>query len=264
MDFIKKHWEKVLLGVVLVGLAVAVAFLPLKIASERAMLEETRKTVLNPQIEPLPEIDLSAAEAALARAKAPVKLDFTTGHRIFNPVLWQKMADGRPLKVQSGKEIGPSAVVVVKTEPLYLIVSFDNVITNETGARYAIGVERQAASRTTDRRKRQTYASEGTKTDHFTLNKVKGPPENPEALILDVTGTEEPVSLVRAKPFKRVDGYLADLRYPPENRTWLKKRVGDRLTFGGDDYNIVAINENEVVFSAPSGKKTTVRMTAAP
>jgi Lhr-like helicase len=61
-----------------------------------------------------------------------------------------------------------------------------------------------------------------------------------------------------------VDGHLADLRYPPENRNWSNRREGDRLTFGGEEYNIVAINENEVVLSARSGKKTTVRMSVAP
>jgi len=258
MDFIKKHWEKVLLGVVLVGLAVAVAFLPLKIMSERESLAKTRDTILNPQIKELPPVDFGKATAALGRASAQVTLDFTTGHRLFNPVLWQKTTDGRPLKVQSGKEIGPAAVEVLKTEPLYLIVSFDNVVTNDLGARYAIGVERQSAPRASDRRKRQTYASVDTKTDHFTLTKVVGPPENPEALILDVVGTEQPVTLTRAKPYRRVDGYLADLRYPPENLTRLKQRVGDRLAFAGEIYNIVAINESDVVLSAPSGKKTTV------
>ena len=143
MDFIKKHWEKVLLGVVLVGLAVAVASLPLKIASEREAMQATRDLILNPRVKPLPEINLSQAEDALKRAKAPLRLDFSAGHRLFNPVLWQKTSDGRPLKVQSGDEIGPAAVEVAATTPLYTIISFDNVITNETGARYAIGVERQ-------------------------------------------------------------------------------------------------------------------------
>jgi hypothetical protein len=81
---------------------------------------------------------------------------------------------------------------------------------------------------------------------------------------LEVAGTEGNVSITRSKPFKRVDGYMADLKYPPETKTWLKRRVGDKLVFAGEEYNIVAINENEVVMSAPSGKKTTVRMSVAP
>lgn len=263
MDFIKKHWEKVLLGVVLVGLAVAVALLPLKIASERNDLEAKRGEILNPRIKPLPPLNLSGAEASISRASSPLRLDFSTGHRLFNPVLWQKAADGRPLKVESGNEVGPSAVEVVGTTPLYTIISFDNVITNDLGARYAIGVEKQAEAKLTDRRKRQTYASVDTKTEDFTLLKVIGDATNPEALILDVAGSDGEVRLTRAKPFTRVDGYMADLKYSPESKTWYKRREGDKLVFAGDAYNIVAINETEVVLSAPSGKKTSVQMAEA-
>ena len=47
MDFLKKHYEKVLLGVVLLGLAVAVAFLPFKIASEKQKLEDMRNRLIH-------------------------------------------------------------------------------------------------------------------------------------------------------------------------------------------------------------------------
>lgn len=264
MDVIKKHWEKILLGVVLVGLAVAVAFLPLKIASEKQSLEETRRTIFERQPKPLPPSDLAAAEAALNRTRVPISLDFSTGHRLFNPVLWQKTVDGRPLKVESGNEIGPAAVAVTRTVPLYLILSFDNVSTNESGARYVIGLTREAADKLTDRRKRQTYASVGDKTEHFTLKEIKGPPENPSELILEIADSGDQVSVDRVKPYKRIDGYQADLKYQPETRSWLNRRVGDKLLFGGDEYNIVAINKTEVVMSARSGKKTTARIAVTP
>jgi hypothetical protein len=263
MDFIKKHWEKVLLGVVLVGLVVAVAFLPLKIANERSELEVKRNEVLYPRVKELPSLDLGGSEAAIAKTASPFALDFSTGHRLFNPVLWQKTTDNRPLKVQSGKEVGPAAVEILGTSPLYTVISFDSVITNETGARYAIGIERQAATKLNDRKKRQTYASVGTQTEQFTLTKAVGAAENPEALMLDVVGTEAPVRLDRTKPYSRVDGYMADMKYAPETRTWTKRRVGDKLIIAGEEYNIVAINETEVVLSAPSGKKTSVQMAVA-
>ena len=264
MDFIKKNWEKVLLAVVLLGLAVAVAFLPLKIVSERQALEETRNRILNPEIKPLPPVDLTDAETFLNRAQAPFRLDFSTGHRLFNPVLWQKTPDGNGIKVQTGKEIGPDALVILKTTPLYFIVSLDSVVTNETGARYAIGVERQAEDRPVDRRKRQTYVSVGGKSDFFTLKSIKGPPQSPTELIVEIADSGDTVAVSKDKPYKRVDGYLADLRYPPEKRSWLNKRRDDKLTFGGEDYNIVAINETEAVISASSGRKTVASMGVAP
>jgi hypothetical protein len=260
MDFIKKNWEKVLLGVVLVGLAVAVAFLPLKIASEKQKLDDVRQTILNPQVTPLPPADLSAAKTSLQRSEKPMTLDFSRDHRLFNPVLWQKGLDGAKIKVQSGREVGPDAIVIVKTTPLYLAVSLDNVITNEPGPRYAIGVERQAAEKAMDRRKRLVYLSVGEKSDLFTLTGTKG-----SSVVIEFKDSGESVEISKDKPFKRVDGYLADLKYPPETRSWLNKRVNDKLVFAGEDYNIVAINETEVVLSSVrTGKKTAVRMGLVP
>ena len=56
---------------------------------------------------------------------------------------------------------------------------------------------------------------------------------------------------------------MVDLKYAPENKTWTSRRVGDPLFFNGEDYNIVAITENEVVLSAKSNqKKWTVKYSA--
>lgn len=263
MDFIKKNWEKVLLGIVLVGLAVAVAFLPLKISSEKQNLEAVRNQILNPAIKPLPPVDLTAAEALLKRSATPLVLDFSTGHRLFNPVLWQKSTDGKPLKVQSGNEVGPAALTVTKTTPLYTIITLDNVTTNESGARYAIGLERQAADKPRDRGKRPYFISTDSKAEAFKLVSIKGPAENPTEMTLELADSLEKITISKSVPYKRPDGYLADLKYPPENRTWLGRRKDDKLTFGGADYNIVAISETEVVVSAGSGKKTTVRLVEA-
>jgi hypothetical protein len=259
MEFIKKHWEKILLGVVLIGLAVAVGILPLKIASDKQQLSDTRAEILDRKVKPLPNLDLSDAESTLARAGSRVELDFSTGHRLFNPVLWQKTTDGRPLKVQSGNEIGPAAVQATAIDPLYTIVSIDNILTNDLGASYLIGVERQAAPKLRDRRKQQNYASlVENKTDLFTLLKVQGPAEKPDALIFNVIGSDGEIRITPSEPFKRVDGYTADLKYGPESKTWLKRRVGDLLPFAGENYNIVAITKSEVVLSSPSGKKSTI------
>lgn len=264
MDLLKKHWEKILLGVVLVGLAGVALWLPFKIGAERHALQEVRDRLLAPRVEELPPLSFTEAEALLARAQTRLNLDFGTGHRVFNPVLWQRRPDGTPFKVETGREVGPDAVVPVRTSPLFTILTLDSVTTNEAGARYAIGLERQAATRPVDRRKRQQFLSVGQKTEFFTLRSVRGPAADPEAVVLEWDETGEEMVVGRNLPFRRVDGYLADLRYPPENRLWSNRRVGDRLTFGGEEYNIVAITETEVVLSARSGKRTTVRVGAAP
>ncbi|MEY4387637.1 MAG: hypothetical protein RLY20_2920 [Verrucomicrobiota bacterium] len=260
MEFVKKNWEKILLGVVLVGLAVAVAFLPIKINSEKQTLAEKRQ-ILEPKVKLLEPVNLTVADSDLKRTATPVALDFSTGHRLFNPVLWQKTPDGsRIIKVTTGKEVGPDAVVILKTSPLYTTYALDSVMTNADGSfRYVIGVERQAADKPTDRGKRSMAVAKDTKAPLFSLDKVIEGQAGPELTLELADPAGEKVTLSKLTPYRRVDGYLAELKYPPENRTWPPRRKGDKLTFAGDTYNIVAITETEVVLSAPNGKMTTVR-----
>jgi len=54
------------------------------------------------------------------------------------------------------------------------------------------------------------------------------------------------------------------LKYAPESKIWAGRRVGAPLAFNGEDYNIVAITENEVVLSAKSNqKKWTIKYSAS-
>jgi len=59
MDFLKKHYEKLILGVVLIGLAVAVAVLPFFISSEKDKLNQMKANVLHPKVKPLTNLDLT-------------------------------------------------------------------------------------------------------------------------------------------------------------------------------------------------------------
>jgi hypothetical protein len=256
MDFVKKHYEKILLGAVLLSLVGALVFLPFWILHDQAELEKTRQTMTSPTVEPLLPLDLTEQSNAIQRSQSPYKLNFETTNRLFNPVEWQKAKNGTLIKIESGKEVGPQAVVVTRTSPLYFILTLDSVETNEP-ARYIIGVERQAAASSWQRTKRQHYATVGEKNDAFTITAVKGQPDNPTQLVLRLTDTGESATLSKDKPFHRVDGYKADLKYSPGGNNWQDQRANDKLKFGGDDYIIVAISENEVIISAKSNQKKT-------
>ena len=257
MDFLKKHYEKILLGVVLLGLVGAMVFLPFMILHDKNQLDETRTSIIKRPVKPLAPLDLTAESNTIQRLQLPCRLDLETTNRLFNPVVWQRAVDGSLIKIESGTEVGPSAVTVTRINPLYFILTLDSVQTNEFGARYIVGVERQAESVAWKRAKRQHYASIGEKNDAFTITAVQGPPADPSALVLQLTDSGEMVNLSRSKPFRRVDGYMADLKYGPEGRNWDGQRVGDDLKFAGDDYIIVAINHNEVVLSEKSNQKKT-------
>ena len=260
MDFIKKHYEKIVLSAVLLGLVGALVFLPVLISRDRQEQEDMESGIVHAKPKPLPELDLTRQDKVLARLKSPYDLDFSTTNKLFNPVEWQKDASGYLIKIATGHEVGAAAAVVTKIMPLYFVVTLDAVQTNELGTIYVIGVERQAAAFPQLRHKRQHYASKGEKNDAFTLTDVKGAPENPDELILKLADTGDLVLVSRGKPFQRVDAYAADLRYDPEKKFFPGRRVGSTVSFGGDDYLIVAIDQNEVILSAQSNqKKTTLR-----
>jgi hypothetical protein len=257
MDFLKKHYEKILLGVVLLGLVGAVVFLPFLILHDRNLLDETRMGIISHPVKALEPLELTAESNSIQRLQLPCPLDFETTNKLFNPVEWQKAVDGALIKIESGNEVGPGAVVVARIAPLYFVLTLDSAETNEIGARYVIGVERQAAPVPWQRVKRQHYASVGEKNEAFTITDVQGAPDNPAQLILQVTDSGEMAAISKDKPFRRVDAFTVDLKYNPEGKKWQDQRVGDDLKFAGDDYIVVAINQNEVVLSAKSNQKKT-------
>lgn len=265
MEILKKHYEKVLLGLVLLGLVVSAAFLPLMIASERQSLRDMAQAEFAKKPAELPRLDLSKSEQFLTRLQAALSLNFSSSHKVFNPVTWKKKPapDNTPIKAQKGN-IGVEAIAVVKTSPLHLIITLDAVTTTDSGARYTIGVEREAAATSKQRSKRAFYAAPTVKSDGgFTIVDVKGPPDNPSELVLELTDSGERAVVAKDQPFRRVDGYTADLKYDPESRRWTNLRVGaggpgtPAISVEGESYIVVAINKNEVVLSAKSNNKKT-------
>ena len=83
--------------------------------------------------------------------------------------------------------------------------------------------------------------------------------DNPTNVVLELLDTGDTVTLgkeTKDVPYKRVDGYAADVSYPPEHLPpWKNKRVGDMLKFNNEEYKIVAINPNELILSANSNQK---------
>ena len=184
-------------------------------------------------------------------------LDLTSSNHVLNPMHWEKGADGRIVKIKTGEETGPKALVVTKQTPLYLKIALEGVNATETPPRYAISVEQEAALDRRKRGRKTVFATLNNKTDDFVIREVRGSADNPE-LVLELAEDGGTITLSKDKPYQRVDGYMVDLKYPLENRApWVGQRVGSALKFGGEDYIIVAITKNEVVVSAKSNQKKT-------
>ena len=269
MDFLKKHYEKILLGVVLLGLVAGAVFLIFMIPAERAKLDEQSKSIINRPPKPLPPLEIGKQEQALKELQASVTVDLASNHKVFNPMLWRKKPppENTPIK-DLPRNVGPQAILVTKIAPLHLNITLESVSTAESGARYVIGVERESAPNPNNRKKKLYYATLNNKNDTFILREVKGSPDdvNSLELKLELNDTSEQVWVKKATPYKRVDAYTADLKYPPDNnKAWNNSRNNAQLKIEGEDYNIVVIRKDEVILSAKlNDKKTTIPYTAAP
>lgn len=259
MNFIKKNYEKILLGAVLLGLFGAVLLLPVVIAADKAALKEIVTSITKTPPKPLPPLDMTGESNVLARVQSPDTLDFETTNRLFNPMKWQRTPDGRLIKIETSNDVGPGAVKVVAIKPLYFILKLDSIEPADQfgAARYVISMQRQNAPTPERRNPHNTYLSVGEKNNTFSLVSANGPPENPQ-LVLQMLDSGETVKLAKNQPYQRVDGYIADLTYPLLGKKWNNMRVGDVLkNINGDDYIVVVIDENEVVLSAESNQKKT-------
>lgn len=265
MDFLKKNYEKLLLGIVLLGLAVAVGFLPFVIASQKQSLQEKKDTVRAVNVKPLTNLDLSLPETALKRAATPATIDFGPPNRLFNPMPWQKASDNRLLPLS---KVGPTALLVTNIRTLYLTLSLDQVNTDASGApTYIIGMEKPSGTGTGKSRS-QFSCTPTAKNKTFSIVEVKGKPDDPSEIDVQMEDTKEKGVIKKSQPFQRIEGFMVDLRYDPEKKKWdncrLNVRPNPPLAFNGEEYNIVALNKDEVVLSAKSnGKKWTIKASAA-
>ena len=233
MDFLKKHYEKILLSVVLLGLVVALVFMALIIPSEQAKVKEIGEGIIHHPGAALTNLDLTRESNAVTRLQSPYTLDFETTNRLFNPMEWKR----DPITGQLVPAVfNPLAATVVNITPLYLVLSLDSATTNELGARYVVKVERQAAANPALRHPQSRYVSmDDPKKDVFTLVQVTGPPENPVSLTLRLADSGQVITLTNGVPFRRADAYTADIKYDPDKLSWAGQRVGNHLKFAGDD-----------------------------
>ncbi len=265
LENFKRHYEKIILVVVLLGLAGAVAYLPFKIANERTELEQMRVQNFGKRVTPLTAINMEENEAVLEGTKARYSLLLQAPpHNFCNPVQWIKTPDGRLLKIATGQEIGPGKLEVTKISPLYLTISLETV--GVSGSNYLIKTENQAEQRS-NKRVSTRYLAPGDKTDVYLLKAVKGPLNDPEQLIIELADPRESGVITKGKPFRRVASYTADFKYDPDRLTFRDKREGATVGFGGEDFiiasiNLIANDRYEVVLSAKqTGKKTTIKFT---
>lgn len=262
MDFLKKHYEKVVLSLLLLAMAVAAALLPLKVSQVRGELQQATRVYRARNPKPLPELDLSTNQVVLRRVLNPGKLSIAaTGHNIFNPIQWKKKADGTPVPSEL---FGLSSLSLTNILPLQTRIQYRGSRDTGENQRYDFLITREAATNSAARGPVPRVLSLGGKTDLFVVKEAKGPKEAPTEVVLELTESRAVVTVSREKPYEETEGYMADLRYDAENKSFLRQRVGQKLSFAGETYNIIAIGPADVTLEDNRTKKrTTIGLKAA-
>jgi hypothetical protein len=202
-----------------------------------------------------------AARYGLSRRGAPstaplgTNANFTVAASGTAPLSYQWRFD-----TNSATAASPAGLVITKLTPLYLKLTLDNAMIMDSGPHFVIGVQQDASANPKDRVKRQYYVPRVTTGTNgiFTLLSAKAPPDNPTNVdvVLELKDSGERVTVSRDYPFQRLDGYMANLSYEPEKKTWTNRRVGSLLNFGGNEVEILAITQTNVVLGAKSSGKT--------
>jgi hypothetical protein len=257
MDFLKRHYEKLILGLVLLGLAAAAAYLPVALKRAQEILPPSGPGDL-PTPKAYKPVSLASNEQAIAALKTPPNIALQQrGQDIFNPNIWKQKADGTLVRMTSSNPA--EALKVLRIFPLHLNLTYER--RTDAGG-FFVKVHRELRK---GDRQRPLYSTIGTTNEFFTILKANGPENDPESLLIQLVDTKQQVVLEKEKTWRRLEGHGADLRYDLENKTFRDERVGSTLNFGEDSYKVIAIGQNEVRVLANSNQKaTTIRWTGVP
>jgi hypothetical protein len=244
MEFLRKHYEKIVLCVVLLGLAGAVLWMKSALVKVQTTLA-TSESRPPPKTAPPQPLDLSVYQQALAQITNPPTVVLSGAHNLFNPVTWQRMANGDLKKII---KTGPDALIVTNIIPIYTIIAYDHP--SPGSPVYVMMIETNADLRLPNRRKRQDLARKGEKVKSglYIVRGIKGAEDDPSEINLEILQTGDTNVWVSTNtPYKRVESYLADLKYDPDpTLSLLKKRTNDDFNLDNEPYKIIEITNDAV------------------
>ena len=271
-QFCRQHYEKLILSSVLLLLAVAVFYLYQASQEEREKIRQIPIGFERKAGKSIPPVSLAGFEALIEQATNPPALNYAGKHNLLNPVKWQQPRGGGPIvKVQTGKEVGVEALQIVRIHPLFLTIAYDRVVLPGSPSEGAVTgyqtvVTNELATISRLRRIPQFVSTAVTNTQVFILTEVKGPAEAPTELVAQLKDyNAERISFGPGKPYTRIVGYEAELKYPLTGRTYPKLRKYSPLEAEGEHYKVVDITPSKVVLSDDSnGKRYSIEQVVTP
>jgi len=253
MQFLKKHFEKIILSAVLAGLGAAAFWLSVAVKDARESL--TSGFVDPPTARPLPgvESNLAVLRVALQKLTDAPPITLSGDHNVFNPVTWRRASDGKLFKMTRS---GVEALEVTKIAPLYFTIS----LLSKVGEGYKLTAQPPKGPKVMSQFARP-HEPKPTPLKPYTIVGTNAPPENPTLLAVQllIPETKETVTVTTNTPYKRVVGFVADLKYSGSDTTnvFTNRSVDDALQFSGESFKIIAIASNAVtVQDARTAQKT--------
>jgi hypothetical protein len=248
-EIIRNHYEKIILTIVLIGLALAVLYVNQTSRKEAEKIKASVQELAHRKEKLVEPIDLSESDAALKRMQTPSDLAFSGPHNLVNPVKWKKKTSGEVYKVPTEAGVWEKMVITRRAQ-LRFIVAYDRA----ANPGYWLKITKEAAERPNDRRPKQIYLTLNTTNRQYPtliLRTVTGAPDKPDELGLELVDTTERIAIATNRAFERIEAYEADLKNTlmSTNNVWLNLRQNSIIRIQNDEYIIVAINENELVAS---------------
>lgn len=267
MEFLKSHYEKIILGVVLLLMAVGAVVLVMEVSSVEAELKKFKENPVGLGGKPPPPENFTNLVSALRQATNPPTVEFTKVHKVFNPDTWYVDTNGNLI---AGTNVGVEKLEVKSITPLQLKLWFDSIGGTAGRETVKINVIREFAPTPQEQGKKSLTLSLTSTNIQNTLDaksklqvfarEIGGTPENPEAKLELVDPTKDPFRLTvsKAQGYTNVVEHVAYIQYPVEsNYVWRAARKGQPLIFAGDTNIVVDITASNVVVRAISNDKHT-------
>lgn len=281
MEFLKNHYEKVVLSLVLLLMAGGAVMLVLGAGSVQQELDNFKKVVVETGGQRPDPSNRGEYLSAISNAQ-PRLIDLTKGHKVFNPELWYVNTNGDLI---IGTNVGVSKLFVTEIKPLRL--KLELVISgNAERPSYLVKMTKEFMPKVTDQKPinrsislNSTNYLDETKpvrkfNGYLVPRAISGPPDNPtvELDYHDPSRDVEKVKLTKVQPFETVVDYGAKLLYSVENIQFPSparkdinyERKDSQLVFAGDTNIIVEITATNVVVKAISNDKPTTIPLAPP
>lgn len=259
MNFLKDHFEKLILGLILLVSGGGTFFVITKI-NEGKQLSEASLQSPRMMVKEYEPANLTSLNQGLSDASNPIVVGITGDHELLNPVRWKEV-NGNMTKVT---ELGVKKLSVVSVKPLNRRLEYLRSTEYGKTTRFVIEITEEGAETVGKRKptKRTFEIGKTTKSIPYTLTRVDGSANAPAKFYVQYndgnSGTTENIQFTPEEPYENVVGYSASFLYEPTGKKYDDQRVNDTIKIENSSFDIVAITQNKVTLENKSGKRTTL------